>query len=246
MEIFPAIDLKNGQCVRLSQGDFGTAKIYEKDPLLQMRKFSSAGASWLHVVDLDGAREGEMKQIDLITNLAKQTPLRIQAGGGIRGARTIHKLLDSGVARVVIGSLAIRNKALVKKWLRQFEPQRIVIAFDVKIIDDHPVVLTHGWQNNSQQLLWDVLDAYEDSGLKHILCTDVSRDGMLTGANADLYKSILDHAPKLKILASGGVKGLKDLVKLAKVPVAGAVVGKAIYEGRVDLAKALREVKHAR
>jgi phosphoribosylformimino-5-aminoimidazole carboxamide ribotide isomerase len=245
MHIFPAIDLKNGQCVRLTQGDFGTAKIYESNPLLQAQKFADAGASFLHVVDLDGAQAGEMQQIDLITNLAQQTALNIEVGGGIRDAETIQKLLDSGIKRVVIGSLAIKNKKLVQEWLKTFGPQTIVLAFDVKFVDDQPEVLTQGWQNESQQLLWDVLDAYDESGLSHILCTDISRDGMLTGANAALYRAILKHAPKLNVLASGGVNGLDDLLTLAKVPVAGAIVGKAIYEGRIDLKDAIKQVTNA-
>ena len=245
MEIFPAIDLKNGQCVRLTQGAFDTAKIYETNPLVQAQKFSKAGASWLHVVDLDGARAGEMQQMDIIAALAKQKPLKIQTGGGVRNAKTIQKLLDSGVERVVIGSLAVKNKTLVQKWLQKFGPKHIVLAFDVKFVDGQPEVLIQGWQNESQQLLWDVLDAYEGCGLTNILCTDVSRDGMLTGANAALYQSVKKHAPRLDVLASGGVNGLDDLLTLAKVPVAGAIVGKAIYEGRIDLASALQKVAHA-
>jgi len=245
MEIFPAIDLKNGQCVRLTQGNFGTAKIYETDPLKQARTFADAGAQWLHVVDLDGAKTGEMRQFDIIENLAKQTQLKIQTGGGIRDAKTINNLLKLGVRRVVIGSLAVKNKALVQEWINEFGPQHIVLAFDVKFNECQPEVLTQGWQSESRQLLWDVLDAYEESGLTHILCTDISRDGMMTGTNVVLYQSIRQHAPKLVILASGGVSGIEDLLTLANVPVAGAIVGKAIYEGRIDLAAALMQVKNA-
>jgi len=245
MEILPAIDLKTGQCVRLMQGDFDTAKIYEADPLLQARKFVAAGASWLHMVDLDGAKAGEMQQFDPIANVAKDTPLNIQAGGGIRNDRTIRRLLDAGVKRVVIGSLAVKNKTLVQGWLRQFGPEYITLAFDIRLTGDQPEILTHGWQSGSQQLLWDVLEAYEESGLKHILCTDVSRDGMLTGANHALYRSIRQRWPKLDILASGGVSNLDDLLELEKIGLSGAIVGKAIYENRIDLAEAIKRVKHA-
>ncbi|MDR3424242.1 MAG: 1-(5-phosphoribosyl)-5-[(5-phosphoribosylamino)methylideneamino]imidazole-4-carboxamide isomerase [Alphaproteobacteria bacterium] len=245
MEIFPAIDLKNGQCVRLTQGDFNTAKIYESDPLLQARKFAEAGATWLHMVDLDGARLGQMRQFDLIANLAKQTPLKIQVGGGIRDAETIEKLLESGVQRVVVGSLAVKDRQLVQTWLRQFGAEHVTLAFDIKYVDDQPEILTHGWQSGSQQLLWDILDAYEGSGLRNILCTDVSRDGMLAGVNNELYLSIQEHAPKLGVLASGGVSNIDDLLGLAKIGAAGVIVGKALYEGRVDLADAIQKVKHA-
>jgi phosphoribosylformimino-5-aminoimidazole carboxamide ribotide isomerase len=245
MEIFPAIDLKNGQCVRLTKGDFDTAKIYEADPLLQARKFADAGASWLHIVDLDGARDGEMKQINLITKIVKETPLKIQAGGGIRGATTIQKLLDAGVERVVIGSLAVKNKELVHEWIKQFGAQHITLAFDIEYADNEPEVLTQGWQSGSQQILWDVLDAYEGSGLQNILCTDVGRDGMLEGPNLMLYQEIEEYAPRLSVLASGGVTRLEDLVKLTTFNVAGVIIGKALYEGRIDLAEAIRQVGHA-
>jgi phosphoribosylformimino-5-aminoimidazole carboxamide ribotide isomerase len=245
MEIFPAIDLKNGQCVRLTQGDFDTAKIYEADPVQQARKFADAGASWLHMVDLDGARAGNMQQFNLIADLAKKTTLKIQVGGGIRDADTIQSLLDVGVKRVVVGSLAVKDRMLVRDWLRHFGAQYITLAFDIKLIDNEPEVLTHGWQSGSQQLLWDVLDAYEDSGLQHILCTDVSLDGMLSGTNNVLYAAVQERWPKLEMLASGGVGRLDDLLALAKQKVAGAIVGKAIYEGRVDLADAIRQVRNA-
>ena len=245
MEIFPAIDLKNGQCVRLTQGDFETAKIYESDPLLQAQRFADAGAVWLHMVDLDGARAGEMKQFDLIASVAKQTTLQIQVGGGIRNESMIAALLDVGVKRVVVGSLAVKNRPLVQSWLKTFGADHLALAFDIKFTDNEPEILTHGWQSGSQQLLWDVLDAYETCGLKHILCTDVGRDGMLTGSNHALYVALQARYPALEVLASGGVSGLEDLQGLAKLGLAGAIVGKAIYEGRVDLADAIKQVKNA-
>ena len=246
MIIFPAIDLKGGQCVRLTQGDFDTATIYESDPLRQAQTFAEAGAEWLHMVDLDGAKVGEMQQFDVIAAVAKESPLKIQAGGGIRSEKTIERLLKAGVRRIVIGSLAVKNRELVKSWLHQFGAEKIVIAFDIRLTDGEPEILTHGWQSGSQQLLWDVLEFYDGSGLTHILCTDVSRDGMLTGTNNTLYQLIQDRWPKLQLLASGGVSNLADVVELKKLGVAGAIVGKAIYEGKLDLAEALRQVKHAR
>ncbi len=245
MDILPAIDLRNGQCVRLEKGDFSTAKIYSADPLEQARKFTEAGAKWMHIVDLDGAETGKMKQFELIAQIAQKTAIKIQVGGGIRDAETIRKLLDAGVKRVVIGSLAVKNKILVQGWLRQFGPKQIVLAFDIKYVDEQPEVLTNGWRSESKQLLWDVLDAYEKTRLIRILCTDISRDGMLAGANSALYQAIHKHAPKLGIIASGGVDSLDGLMTLAKGPVEAVVVGKALYEGKVDLAKALQQVKNA-
>jgi phosphoribosylformimino-5-aminoimidazole carboxamide ribotide isomerase len=245
MQLFPAIDLKNGQCVRLSQGDFDSATVYEADPLLQAKKFAEAGATWLHVVDLDGARRGEMHQIALIERIVKEAGLKVQTGGGIRNAKTIQSLLDAGVERVVVGSLAVKNRPVVQDWLKHFGPERVVLAFDIKFTDGQPEVLISGWQNKTSQILWDVLEAYEGSGLKHILCTDVHRDGMLLGPNAPLYQIIAQKAPTLDVLASGGVSGIVDLLNLANIPVAGAIIGKALYEGRIDLSKALKELKNA-
>jgi phosphoribosylformimino-5-aminoimidazole carboxamide ribotide isomerase len=245
MIIYPAIDLKDGQCVRLKQGDFSQLTVYESDPLKMAQKFTEAGAEWLHMVDLDGAKAGEMRQFDLIANIAKNTKLKIQVGGGLRSHKTIQNLFNAGIARVVIGSLAVKNRALVQDWLREFGGEKIILAFDIRFHDGEPEVLTHGWQAGSQQLLWDVLDAYAGSGLKSILCTDVSRDGMLEGANNALYKTIHERWPEIEVLASGGVSGIQDLIDLAALGASGAIVGKAIYEGRINLAKAIEQVKHA-
>jgi len=246
MEIFPAIDLKNGQCVRLTQGDFSKPTMYEAHPVLQALKFAATGAAWLHMIDLDGAQAGAMQQFDVIAHVAQQTNLKVQVGGGIRDEKTIEKLLEAGIKRVVIGSLAVTNQPLVQDWLKQFGPERVVVALDVRLnAKNEPEIMTHGWQSGSEQSLWDVLKSYADSNLKTILCTDVGRDGMLAGTNHVLYQTIQESWPKLDILASGGVSGLADLMQLAKLDLAGAIVGKAIYEGRVDLAAAIKQVKHA-
>jgi phosphoribosylformimino-5-aminoimidazole carboxamide ribotide isomerase len=244
MEIFPAIDLQNGQCVRLVQGDFNAAKVYETDPLVQALRFADAGARWLHIVDLNGARAGKPMQFDVIAAVAKQKILKVQVGGGIRDEGAIERLLDEGVERVVLGSLAVNNPALVRDWLGWFGPARIVLAFDVRMNEkNEPEVLTQGWQHGSKMSLWDILTAYADSDLKTILCTDVARDGMMTGANHAFYRDLRKRWPSLEILASGGIKDQNDLLALAPLGVAGAVVGKAIYEGRIDLALALKALK---
>jgi len=243
MELFPAIDLQNGQCVRLAQGNFNATTVYNSDPLQMAQSFQQAGAKWLHVVDLDGARDGQSRQFDLIARIAANVALKLQTGGGIRDAATIEQLLRAGAQRVVTGSLAVKNRPLVGEWLKQFGADRIVIAFDVRLDDKgEPEVLTHGWQSGSKQSLWELLDAYQGSGLQTVLCTDVSRDGMLTGTNEALYGQMQARYPKLEILASGGVSGLDDLLSLAKQGLAGAIIGKAIYEGHIDLAQALRAV----
>lgn len=246
MIIFPAIDLKNGQCVRLTQGDFSSATIYESDPLLQAKKFHAAGASWLHLVDLDGAKAGVMQQFDIIERLAKSVPLKIQVGGGISETKIIEKLLNAGVQRVIIGSLAVKNQPLVKEWLSHFGRDVIVLAFDVRLDPQNtPEILTHGWQSGSNQSLWDLGQIYVDCGLKTILCTDVSRDGMLAGTNHTLYQMIQKQWPHINILASGGVDSIEDLLQLARFGCAGAITGKALYEGRFNLTTALQQVAHA-
>lgn len=245
MEIFPAIDLRNGQCVRLSRGDFGTAKVYETDPVLQARRFAEAGAAWLHIVDLDGARDGGSRQLDRIAAIGKAVPLKLQAGGGVRDASAIEALLDCGVRRVMIGSLAAENPQRVGEWLARFGPARIVLALDVRFnAAGDPEVLTRGWQDRSGQSLWHLLECHA-GGVESILCTDVDRDGTLAGSNTALYAELRNRWPSLKVLASGGVRDMTDLLELRRAGVAGAVVGKAIYEGRIDLALALAELKHA-
>jgi phosphoribosylformimino-5-aminoimidazole carboxamide ribotide isomerase len=246
MDIIPAIDLKNGQCVRLAQGDFAKTTVYHTDPVAQACAFADAGAQWLHVVDLDGAKAGTVQQADIIAAIARKASLNVQVGGGIRDEQTIKRLFDAGIKRVVIGSVAVDNPDLVKTWLREFGTERMVLAFDIRMTADAmPELLTQGWQSGSQKSLWDILNIYTGSGLKTILCTDVGRDGMLGGANHALYTKLHKDWPKLEVLASGGVSGLADLMKLANLGVTGAVVGKAIYEGRVDLNAALRQVQHA-
>jgi len=244
MELYPAIDLQNGQCVRLAQGDFDAATVYDADPMRMAQTFCDAGARWLHVVDLDGARDGQSRQLDLIHRIVAKVPMKLQVGGGIRESATIEQLLSAGAERIVIGSLAVKSRPLVQEWLRYFGPDRIVLAFDVRLDDaGDPEVLTHGWQTGSKQSLWDLVDSYADDGLQTVLCTDVSRDGMLTGPNNELYRTIQKRYPKLDLLASGGVSGLEDLLALAQQGLAGAVIGKAIYEGRIDLADALSVIE---
>jgi phosphoribosylformimino-5-aminoimidazole carboxamide ribotide isomerase len=243
MEIFPAIDLQNGQCVRLKQGDFNAATIYDSEPLRVAQKFTDAGAHWLHVVDLDGARDGQSRQLDVITSLVQGAKLKLQVGGGIRTPEIIDLLIKAGVARVVIGSIAVKDPRAVKGWLKRFGAEKLVLAFDVRLDDKgQPEVLTQGWQQGSQLSLWQLLDLYAGSGLKTVLCTDVGRDGMLTGTNHDLYSAIGQRYPALDLLASGGVSDIHDLQALAQTGIYGAIVGKAIYEGRIDLADALRKI----
>lgn len=246
MDIFPAIDLQRGQCVRLSRGDFRAAKVYESDPVLQARRFAAAGAEWLHIVDLDGARAGTTRQLDLIAAIANAVPLKLQVGGGMRDVSTTEALLDCGVQRVIVGSLAAEDPQLVRTWLDKLGPSHIAVAFDVRYsATGEPEVLTQGWQTESGQSLWRLLERYAGGSLKTIMCTDVDRDGMLAGSNTALYAELRDRWPSLDVLASGGVRDMADLLELESVGVAGVIVGRALYEGRVDLAQAIMQAKYA-
>jgi phosphoribosylformimino-5-aminoimidazole carboxamide ribotide isomerase len=246
MDIIPAIDLRNGQCVRLTRGDFSQIEVYERDPILQALRFAQAGAQWLHIVDLDGAREGGSRQRDIIERMAQSVPLKLQVGGGIRDEIDLKALLDRGIERVVIGSLAVQAPARVRDWLRRFGSARIAVALDVRPDErGEPRVLTQAWQKETGTSLWALLDIYENDGLKTVLCTDVGRDGMLAGPNLELYRRIHSLNPKLELLASGGVRNVDDLNDLAQLGISGAIIGKAIYAGHVDLAGAIMQVKHA-
>ncbi len=246
MDILPAIDIRHGRCVRLEQGDFARATLYEDDPLKQALRFAETGAAWVHVVDLDGAKDGSALQTELVMRMARDMPLKIQTGGGIRDERTVETLLNSGVRRVVIGTLAVTDGPRVRGWLRRFGADNLVMAFDLRQQRDGGTeVLTHGWLNASGISLDEVLDAYAESGLKHILCTDIARDGMLRGCNLDLYRAIRCRWPGIAAQASGGVDALADLAELNDMGVAGVVIGKALYEGRVNLAEALTIGKSA-
>lgn len=240
MILYPAIDLQNGQCVRLKRGNFEEATVYESDPVKQAHRFAQSGARWIHLVDLDGAKGEALQQFPLIEKIVQETRLNLQVGGGIRTHGDIEALFKAGAARVVIGSLAIKNPALVKEWLVEFGGDKIVLAMDVRLGPmGRPEILTKGWQEDSHQSLWETLTLYKNTKLKTILCTDVDRDGMLSGTNCELYVQIKKFWPNLEILASGGVTSMKDLSELADQGIEGAIIGKAIYEGKIDLAHAI-------
>jgi phosphoribosylformimino-5-aminoimidazole carboxamide ribotide isomerase len=246
MEIYPAIDLQKGQGVRLSKGDFASTVVYAPDPVAQAQKFEKDGAVWLHVVDLDGAEAGEVRQTELIAKMTRETSLKIQAGGGIRQEEDVRKLLDAGVARVVVGSLAVEKPHRILGWFAKFGADRFVLALDVRLYEDGEAeVLTKGWKQASGLKLEQAADPFLNAGLQTVLCTDVSRDGLLQGPNLALYGKLRRLWPDLSLLASGGVSNLSDLTALAACGASGAIVGKAIYENRVDLASALAEVRNA-
>lgn len=240
MIIYPAIDLKDGQCVRLYQGSFDQVTTYPVHALEVAKNYALAGAEYLHLVNLNGAQAGTEINISLIEQLLAQTHLKIQIGGGIRDFSYAEKLLNLGVNRIVIGSMAVRHSAEIKKWLKIFGPEKIVLALDVKLnAEKIPFLATEGWAKDSQVSLWALLEEYAAAGIQHILCTDISCDGTLQGPNIELYAECLDRYGALQFQASGGVASLVDLSALNQLGLAGAVVGKALYEKKFSLLEAI-------
>ena len=238
MIVIPAMDLMGGSAVRLRQGRFDNSTVYSADPADALRAFADAGASLAHIVDLDGARRGEPVQHELIARLAAKSSLRLQVGGGIRSHEHVAFLLDGGVERVVVGSLAVRQPATVANWLERFGPERIVLALDVRMQGEQPMVAVSGWSSDSGQSLWDVAAAFPSA--RHLLLTDIDRDGMLGGPNVALLEDAVTRLPHLAVQASGGVASIDDLRRL---PTASAIVGKAIWEGRFTLEEAIRNAR---
>jgi phosphoribosylformimino-5-aminoimidazole carboxamide ribotide isomerase len=236
MILYPAMDLMGGKVVRLAQGRFDDATLYPVDPAEALAAFAAAGATWAHVVDLDGAKAGAPVQHDLIARLAADAPLKLQVAGGIRTRDHIARLLDAGAARVVIGSLAVKEPKLVQTFLVEFG-ERITLSLDVRLIDGEPQVAVAGWTEDSGRSLWDVAALYPEA--RHLLLTDIGRDGMLAGPNLDLVTETLRNLPRLALQASGGVADARHLRQLRDSGGAGAIVGKALWEGRIDLAEAL-------
>ncbi|WP_372708249.1 1-(5-phosphoribosyl)-5-[(5-phosphoribosylamino)methylideneamino]imidazole-4-carboxamide isomerase [Brevundimonas sp.] len=239
MIVYPAIDLRDGVCVRLMHGRFDQVTRYDDHPAARLAAFAASGAIWAHIVDLDGAETGRAVQHALIGELAKAVDIRIQSGGGVRSADDVAALIDAGVARVVVGSLAVSQPETVADWLRRFGPDRITLAIDVKADGDRWVPALKGWTQAAELDLWAALDRYPVGLARHLLVTDVGRDGALTGPNIDLLGEIVRRRPDLKVQASGGVSALDDLKAAAAIGCDGAIVGRAIYEGRFTVEDAV-------
>jgi phosphoribosylformimino-5-aminoimidazole carboxamide ribotide isomerase len=246
MKVIPAIDLQGGKCVRLFKGDFDRTTEYSDDPVAMARQFAELRATDLHVVDLDGARSGTQENRAIIAAIASESDMAVQVGGGIRDRDTVSKWFDAGVARCVIGSLAITEPDAVKSWLVAFGGERIVLALDVDIDDAGvPMITTHGWTRPSNTSLYECIQDYRDVGLRHVLCTDVSRDGAMSGPNIELYAGIVARFPHLALQASGGVRNLQDLEALRDHGLPAAITGRALLDGAITAEEMARFQRNA-
>ncbi|HMM66191.1 MAG TPA: 1-(5-phosphoribosyl)-5-[(5-phosphoribosylamino)methylideneamino] imidazole-4-carboxamide isomerase [Dokdonella sp.] len=237
LQVIPALDLRDGRVVRLRQGDYARETGYAIDAVEQARRYRDDGACSLHVVDLDGARDGRLDNLQTIEALAA-LDLRIQAGGGVRGEADLRRLFDAGVARVVVGSLAVREPERVIGWLDEFGADRIVVALDTRHREGRWTLPVSGWTEAAGMFLDDLAPRYEGAGARSLLCTDIDRDGMLAGPNLDLYAHLSRIAPALGVQASGGVRDLDD-VRALQGRATAVILGRSLLEGRLDLAEAL-------
>ncbi|UTM56361.1 1-(5-phosphoribosyl)-5-[(5-phosphoribosylamino)methylideneamino]imidazole-4-carboxamide isomerase [Photobacterium sp. CCB-ST2H9] len=231
--IIPALDLIDGQVVRLFQGDYGQVTEYKVNPAEQFALYHQAGADWLHLVDLTGAKDTSARQLGLIRTLLAGTPAKIQIGGGVRTEQDVADLLDAGAQRVVVGSTAVKTPETVKSWMETYGPERIVLALDINIDDNgQRKVAVSGWQEDSGVTIEALIEDFRTVGLKHVLCTDISRDGTLAGSNVDLYRDLCAQYPDVQFQSSGGIGSLDDIAALKGTGVAGVIVGRALLDGK--------------
>jgi phosphoribosylformimino-5-aminoimidazole carboxamide ribotide isomerase len=237
--VIPAIDLRDGRCVRLLRGDFAQETVWSDDPLELARAYRRAGFRHLHVVDLDGARDGQQRNEAIVRSLVDEGGATVQLGGGLRSHAAVERWLAAGVARCVVGSLAVEDPDQVAGWMEEFGPQRIVVALDVRCpAHGEPIPATQGWQRAAPLTLWDCIERLLPGGLEHVLCTDVGRDGTLGGPNLELYRELRRRYPALALQASGGVRDAQDLAGLEALGCAAAITGRALLEGTLDAGEA--------
>ncbi|MBS0399459.1 MAG: 1-(5-phosphoribosyl)-5-[(5-phosphoribosylamino)methylideneamino]imidazole-4-carboxamide isomerase [Proteobacteria bacterium] len=238
-KVVPAIDLRSGRVVRLRQGDYAHETVFGHDPVALAQRYADAGAQWLHVVDLDGARAGRFENLEVIGAIARIAGLNLQAGGGVRTTAGLRQLFDTGVARAVIGSIAIRQPGITVQWIHEFGPDRIVLALDVRPHAGAWHLPVNGWTENAGVVLDELIAQYVKAGARHVLCTDIARDGTMEGFNLALYRDLHASHPGFEILASGGACSLDDIRAARQAGVAGVVLGRVLLEGSVSIEDAL-------
>lgn len=231
MEIIPAIDIIEGKCVRLTQGDYNQKKVYNENPLEVARQFEDAGIRRLHLVDLDGAKAGKVRNWKVLEDIATHTQLIIDFGGGIKNDEDIEMVFCSGAAMATLGSIAVKQPTIFFQWLTRYGGDKILLGADV----NNKKIAISGWTEQTEITVFDFLKTFSEKGLTQAFCTDISKDGLLAGPSVDLYQEIIIRFPELYFIASGGVSSIEDLVQLKKAGCKGAIIGKAIYEGKISL-----------
>ena len=231
MILVPAIDIINGQCVRLTKGDYDTKKVYNESPVEVAKAFEGAGLTHVHVVDLDGARAKHIVNAKVLEQIATQTSLQVDFGGGIKSETDLQTAFDCGASQVTLGSIAVSEPELVVEWLEKFGSEQLILGADAK----NRRIATHGWEQDSGLDVIDFIKEYAQKGFKYVLCTDVAKDGMLAGPSLELYYEILEQLPELSLVASGGVTTMDDIYQCAELGCTAAIIGKAIYENKLSL-----------
>jgi len=229
MQIIPAIDIIEGKCVRLTQGDYSQKKIYHEQPLEVAKQFEDAGLERLHLVDLDGAKAQRIINFKVLEKIATRTGLKIDFGGGLKSSRDVRIAFECGANQITGGTIAVKRRTEFLGWLKEYGPEKIILGADV----ENGKIAIHAWQEQSNLELFDFLESYLREGIKQVICTDISKDGLLQGASTDLYDSVLEKFPGIELTASGGVSSIENLKKLEAMGCHGAIIGKAIYEGKI-------------
>jgi len=236
MRLIPAIDLIDGQCVRLSKGDYDTKKVYNEDPLEVARAFEGSGIEYLHLVDLDGAKSKHIVNHKILESIATKTDLKIDFGGGLKSDKDLKIAFECGAHQITGGSVAVNNKSLFLNWLSEYGSDKIILGADAK----DGKIATGGWKESSDLEIEPFIKGFLEDGIDYVISTDISKDGMLKGPSVDLYRSILDNNPDIKLIASGGISNLQDLNDVYEIGCEGVIIGKAIYENRISL----KELEH--
>lgn len=231
MKIIPAIDIIDGKCVRLSKGDYNSKKIYNENPLEVAKMFEDYGFEYLHMVDLDGAKSSKVVNSNVLEQVTNSTNLKVDFGGGIKSNEDIKKVFENGAYQITVGSVAVKDPELLSNWIQEYGADKIILGADVKDL----FIATNGWLETSKLSLFDFLEDYYQKGIRNVLCTDISKDGMLEGPAFELYNSIMKKFNDLDLIASGGISCIEDVIRLKSEGIPSVVIGKAIYENKIDL-----------
>ena len=235
MRIIPAIDIIDGKCVRLTKGDYSTKKIYNENPLEVAKEFEAAGIEYLHVVDLDGAKASQIMNYKVLEQIASKTSLKIDFGGGLKSDKDLEIAFNSGAHQITGGSIAVKNSAIFESWIEKYGAQKIILGADFYPDSAGGKIATNGWQEDSTLELIPFIRGYQNKGIQYVICTDISKDGMLQGPSFDVYKEILNEVKNVKLIASGGISTFDELPRLAENGCEGVIIGKAIYEKKISL-----------